>query len=150
MSKVFVAPVLSAGLKKFKEIVAAHAEKDGAEGKRLVVFCEDRLSLAAERAVCEAVGGTFAVSVYTLSRFLSAEAGQCENVLTSQGSAMAVRKLIEANREKLQLFKRLSAADAAQEVYDTIALLYSSKITPDDLAGAEAEGRLLKRKLNDL
>ena len=105
MSKVFVAPVLSAGLKKFKEIVAAHAEKDGTEGKRLVVFCEDRLSLAAERAVCEAVGGTFAVSVYTLSRFLSAEAGQCENVLTSQGSAMAVRKLIEANREKLQLFK---------------------------------------------
>ena len=74
MSKVFIAPVLSAALEKFKEIVKSHAESGGKEGRRLVVFCEDRLSLAAERAVCEAVGGTFSVSVYTLSRFLSGEA----------------------------------------------------------------------------
>ena len=150
MSKVYIAPVLSAALEKFKEIVKSHAESGGKEGRRLVVFCEDRLSLAAERAVCEAVGGTFSVSVYTLSRFLSGEAKSDGNVLTSQGSAMAMRKLIEANRENLQLFKRLSAANAAQEVYDTIALLYSSKISADDLAGAEADGRLLKRKLHDL
>lgn len=150
MSKVYVAPLLSAGLKKFKEIVIDHAERNGGEGRRLIVFCEDRLSLVAERAVCEAAGGTFAVSVYTLSRFLSSHTGACANVLTSQGSAMAIRKLIEENREELQLFKRLSAANAAQEVYDTIALLYSSKISPDDLAGAEAENNLLKRKLHDL
>ncbi|MDE6558063.1 MAG: PD-(D/E)XK nuclease family protein [Clostridia bacterium] len=150
MSKVFVAPVISAALEKFKELVCAHAERDGREGRRLIVFCEDRLSLVAERAVCEAVGGTFAVSVYTLSRFLSGEAGVCDNVLTAQGSAMAIRKLIETNREELQLFKRLSATNAAQEVYDTIALLYSSKISADDLAAVETESRLLKRKLHDL
>lgn len=150
MSGVFVAPILSAGLEKFKEIVLSHSERDGREGKRLVVFCEDRLSLAVERAVCDAVGGTFAVSVFTLSRFLQAQSGKAENVLTSQGSAMAIRKLIEANKDKLQLFKRLSTASAAQEVYDTIALLYSSKISPDDLNGAETENRLLKRKLHDL
>ncbi|MDE6373825.1 MAG: hypothetical protein K2L72_04925, partial [Clostridia bacterium] len=150
MSKVFIAPTISSALGKFKELVASHAERGGREGRRLVVFCEDRLSLAAERAVCEAAGGTFAVSVFTLSRFLSSEAKADDNVLTSQGSAMAMRKLIEANRERLQLFKRLSAANAAQEVYDTIALLYSSKISADDLAGAEADGRLLQRKLHDL
>lgn len=150
MSRVYVAPCLSAGLEKFKRIVCAHAEKDGNEGRRLVVFCEDRLSLVAERAVCEAVGGTFAVSVYTLSRFLTAHTGLCDNVLTAEGSAMAMRKLIEANRERLQLFKRLSAASAAQEVYDTVALLYSSKVSADDLSGVEADGRLLKRKLHDL
>ena len=65
MSKVYVAPCLSAGLIKFKEIVRAHAETGEGDGKRLVVFCEDRLSLVAERAVCEAVGGTFAVIVPT-------------------------------------------------------------------------------------
>ena len=150
MSRVYVAPCLSAGLEKFKEIVCVHAEKDGREGRRLVVFCEDRLSLVAERAVCEAVGGTFAVSVYTLSRFLAGSTGLCDNVLTAEGSAMAMRKLIEANRDKLQLFKRLSAASAAQEVYDTVALLYSSKVSADDLSGIEAEGNLLKRKLHDL
>ncbi len=150
MSRVYVAPCLSAGLEKFKEIVCAHAEKDGCEGRRLVVFCEDRLSLVAERAVCEAVGGTFAVSVYTLSRFLSSNTGLCDNVLTAEGSAMAMRKLIEINRDRLQLFKRLSAASAAQEVYDTIALLYSSKVSADDLSGIEADGKLLKRKLHDL
>ncbi|MDE7379788.1 MAG: PD-(D/E)XK nuclease family protein, partial [Clostridia bacterium] len=150
MSKVYVAPILSVALEKFKEVVRQHSEKGGSEGKRLIVFCEDRLSLVAERAVCEAVGGTFAVSVYTLSRFLNCETGGCENVLTSQGSAMAISKLIQANRENLTLFKRLSAANAAQEVYDTIALLYSSKISPDDLNGVETENKLLRRKLHDL
>lgn len=150
MSRVYVAPCLSAGLEQFKRLVRAHAEKDGREGKRLVVFCEDRLSLVAERAVCEAVGGTFAVSVYTLSRFLTSKTGLCDNVLTAEGSAMAIRKLIESNREKLQLFKRLSASNAAQEVYDTLALLYSSKVSADDLSGIETESRLLKRKLHDL
>lgn len=150
MSKAYVAPILSAALQQFKRIVSAHAESEGKEGKRLVVFCEDRLSLVAERVLCEAVGGTFAVSVFTLSRFLTAEGGLCSNVLSSQGSAMAIRKLIEANGDKLQLFKRLSASTAAQEVYDTVALLYSSKISPDDLAGLDGGDNLLNRKLHDL
>lgn len=150
MTELIVAPVLCGALEKFKEVVQAHSEKHGAEGRPLIVFCEDRLSLVAERAVCEAVGGTFAVSVYTLSRFLSEESGRSENVLSSQGSAMAISKLIEKNREKLQLFKRLSSAGAAQDVYDTIALLYSSKISPDDLNAAHAPNRLLQRKIHDL
>ncbi len=150
MARAYIAPVLSAALSKFKQIVAAHAEKDGFEGKRLVVFCEDRLSLAAERAVCEQTGGTFAISVYTLSRFLSAEWGRADNVLTSQGSAMAMRKIIEENRSELQMFRSLSSAEAAQQVYDTIALLYSSEISPDDLAGVRTENAFLQRKLHDL
>lgn len=150
MAITYVAPVLSVALKKFKQIVRAHTETGGREGKPLVVFCEDRLSLVAERAILEEAGGTFAVSVYTLSRFLTAETGKCADVLSSQGSAMAIRKLIENNKDKLQLFKRLSSASAAQEVYDTIALLYSSKISPDDLAEVNTQSKLLQRKLHDL
>lgn len=150
MTEVIIAPYLGAALTSFKNIVAAHAERGGKEGKRLIVLCEDRLSLVAERAVCEQVGGTFSVSIYTLSRFLSATGGRCDDVLTSQGSAMAISRLIEKNKGKLKLFNRLSTADAAQDVYDTIALLYSSQISPDDLECAVEGENLLSRKLFDL
>ncbi len=150
MAKAYIAPILSAALTKFKQIVKDHENETDEGKKRLVVFCEDRLSLVAERAICEAVGGTFSVSVFTLSRFLAVEKGKQENVLTSQGSAMAIRKLIEENADKLSLFRRLSTANAAQEVYDTIALLYSSEISAEDITGVDEGSELLKRKLHDI
>ena len=150
MSKAYVAPILSAALRQFKRIVREHESRAVEGDKRLVVFCEDRLSLVAERAICEEVGGTFSISVFTLSRFLAEERGRQENVLTSQGSAMAIRKLIEKNADKLQLFRRLSTPSAAQEVYDTIALLYSSQISADDITGIDEGSELLKRKLHDI
>lgn len=142
----YTAPALGGALAKLKEIISSNEEK----GVRTVIFCEDRLTLAAERTVCAAVGGTFLTSVYTFARFLSAERGKCPGLLTSQGSAMVIRRLIELNRDKLTLFKRLSAATAAQDVYDTIALLYSSRISPDDLASADASNPVLDGKLRDL
>lgn len=150
MAKAFIAPILSSALVQFKQIVREHESRENEADKRLVVFCEDRLSLVAERAVCEEVGGTFSISVFTLSRFLATEKGKQENVLTSQGSAMAIRKLIEENSDKLSLFRRLSTANAAQEVYDTIALLYSSKISAEDITGVDEGSELLKRKLHDI
>ena len=137
---------LSAALGQLKKIVAENEEK----GIKTVIFCEDRLSLAAERTVCSAVGGTFLTSVYTLARFLASETGKFDNVLSSQGSAMAVRKIIEDNKDGLQLFKKLSASAAAQTVYDTIALLYSSRVSAEDAAKAAEKGGLLGGKLHDL
>ena len=142
----YTAPVLGAALKKLKELVAANEER----GARTVIFCEDRLTLAAERTVCAAVGGTFSTSVYTFARFLAAERGKCENLLTSQGSAMALRRIIEDNRARLTLFKKLSAATAAQDIYDTIALLYSSRVTPDDLSSVHSDDPVLEGKVRDL
>ncbi len=146
MITCITAPTLSAALKKLGSVVK---DNEG-RGARTVIFCEDRLTLAAERAVCAAVGGTFSTAVYTFARFLSARRGKYENLLTSQGSAMVVRRLIEENRQKLTLFKKLSAATAAQDVYDTIALLYSSRVTPGDLASVTSENPLLEGKLRDL
>lgn len=138
-------PALSTALKKLKTIIAGNEKA----GKKTVIFCEDRLTLAAERTVCAAVEGTFLTSVYTLARFLSSECGKRDNVLSGQGSAMVIRKIIEENRADLRLFKRLSSAPAAQNVYDTIALLYSSRISAQDLNCAVTEG-LLEEKLHDL
>ncbi len=146
MINSYTAPALGPALKKLKELVA----QNEARGARTIIFCEDRLTLAAERTVCAAVGGTFSTAVYTFARFLSAERGKCENLLTSQGSAMVVRRLIEENRDKLTLFKKLSAATAAQDVYDTIALLYSSRVTPDDLSAVAAQSPILEGKIRDL
>ena len=111
--------MLSTALLNLKKII----KNNEAKGVKTVVFCEDRLTLAAERTVCAAVGGTFSTSVYTFARFLSTENGKPERVLSGQGSAMAVRKIIEENKQNLKLFKKLSTAAAAKTVYDTIALL---------------------------
>ncbi len=146
MNILYRAPALSSALAKLKKIISDNEEK----GKRTVVFCEDRLTLAAERTVCAAVEGSFLTSVYTFARFLSSERGKCENLLSGQGSAMAVRRIIERRKNDLKLFGRLSSAAAAGEVYDTIALLYSSRITPDDIAQIEAPSPLLNSKLKDL
>lgn len=146
MNILYRAPALSSALAKLKKIISDNEER----GRHTVVFCEDRLTLAAERTVCAAVEGTFLTSVYTFARFLSSERGKCENLLSGQGSAMAVRKIIERRKNDLKLFGRLSSAAAAGEVYDTIALLYSSRITPDDIAEIEAPNPLLNSKLKDL
>ncbi|MDE6667521.1 MAG: PD-(D/E)XK nuclease family protein [Clostridia bacterium] len=137
---------LSVALEQLKDIVKKNEEN----GQKTVIFCEDRLSLAAERTVCAAVEGTFSTSVFTLARFLSSEKGKAENVLSSQGSAMAVRKIIEDKKSELTLFKKLSAAGAAQSVYDTIALLYSSRVSAEDAAKAAENGGILGGKLHDL
>ncbi len=146
MIKAFNCVALSSALEKLKEIVAAN-EKNG---QKTVIFCEDRLTLAAERTVCAAVGGSFLTSVFTFARFLSSEKGKNPNLLSSQGSAMAVRKIIEENKDKLTLFKKLSASAAAQSVYDTIALLYSSRISAEQTAKAAERGGILGGKLHDI
>lgn len=145
MIKSVTCSALSAALKKLKETVA----ENEAAGARTVIFCEDRLTLAAERTVCAAVGGTFNTFVFTLARFLTTVRGRKAGVLSAQGSAMVVRKIIDDNRSALRLFKKFSAASAAQSVYDTIALLYASGVDPEDLDGVQTGG-LLENKLHDI
>ena len=145
MIKSIIVPALSVALENLQKIIC----KNERAGKNTIIFCEDRLTLAAERAVCAAVGGTFNVSVYTFSRFLSSERGKRTNVLSSQGSAMAIRRIIEENKSSLKLFGKFSAAAAAGAVYDTIALLYSSKISAEELRSAATQG-LLESKLADI
>ena len=145
MIKSFLCPALSCALEKLKDIVQANER----EKKKTVIFCEDRLTLAAERTVCAAVGGTMTTSVYTFARFQNVERGKAENILSSQGSAMAIRRIIEENRDKLTLFGKFAPSASASAVYDTIAMLYSSKISADDVKKAALEG-LLESKLQDV
>ena len=146
MVKILRCPALRAALAELKKIVAQNEQI----GERTVIFCEDRLSLAAERTVCAAVGGTFSTFVYTFARFLAVEEGKPERVLSAQGSAMAVRRVMEENSKNLKVFSGVNCLDAASAVYDTIALFISSGVTCDDVKGAAGAGGLLGGKLSDL
>lgn len=146
MIKAVECAALSVALEKLKEIIAKREKS----GKKSVIFCEDRLTLAAERTVCAAVEGTFNTSVYTFARFLSAEKGNAEGMLSPQGSAMAISRIINEQREKLTLFKKLSSPSSAQSVYDTIALLYASRVSAEQTAAAAVGTKMLGGKLHDL
>ncbi len=145
MNTSVIAPTLGEALEELKKYVARNEEA----GRRTVVFCEDRLTLVAERAVCAAAGGTFSCAVYTFARFLAQEGGVKGKLLSSRGSAIVIRGIIERCREKLRLFRRLSAAAAAEQVYATVSLLYSSGVSAERILKAKAEG-LLSDKLHDI
>ena len=82
MTTILTAYTLSECMELMAERAAA-VEKTG--GKNLI-FCEDRLTLIAERALVAATGGTFSSSVTTFARYLGADG----RILSKQGSVMAV------------------------------------------------------------
>lgn len=145
MIKYSLCPTLSSVLENLKEIVKTNEKRK----KHTLIFCEDRLTLVAERTICGVLGGTFLVSVFTFARFLSSEMGKNATMLTSQGSAMVIRKIIEEQKSNLLLFGKLSSAAAAGAVYDTISLLFSSKISPEDVLKA-SQSNMSKNKMLDI
>ena len=81
------------------------------EGKT-IIFCEDRLTLEAERAVAEAKGVTFDTSVTTFARFLSSyRAGKA---LSKQGSVLVIGSIASRNAAKLRCFGKNPAGAAGQ------------------------------------
>ena len=60
-------------LSECMEVMAEYAQAYERQGGRNLIFCEDRLTLIAERALLRATGGTFLSSVSTFARFLKAE-----------------------------------------------------------------------------
>lgn len=139
MRKIVGAPTLDDALAVLRERV----EESERRGEKNLIFCEDRLTLLAERAVLQALGGTFATEVTTFARFLSSE----RRVLSKQGSVAVISALISENEDRLQCFRK----GAAQAVYETIAQLSASRVDADLLlAGASETDGILQSKLHDL
>lgn len=118
------------------------------EERKTVIFCEDRLTLEAERAVALAKGVTFATSVTTFARFLRAEKRQ--RVLSKQGSVLVVGGIAAKNADKLRCFGK-NPAGAAGSLYETVAQLRAALVTPEMLesSAAEVSGNLAE-KLADI
>lgn len=148
MIKILKAYTLSECMEAMADCVAEFENK----GEENVIFCEDRLTLIAERALMNRLGGTFQTSVTTFTRFLEQSSGK---VLTKQGSVMAVGRVMAnlQREEKLQCFtSTASTRNNAKCIYETLAQFSASEITPELLTESipQLESHTLKRKLSDL
>lgn len=147
MKAVYTAYTLS----ECMDIMVEYASAREKQGKKTLVFCEDRLTLIAERALAFTLGGSFFTTVSTFARFLSSE----KRVISKQGSVMAIGSIMaQLQKEKtLRCFKYPeSIKNAAKSVYETIAQLSASEIDAETLKNnaQELEEGMLKNKISDL
>lgn len=117
-------------------------------GEKNLIFCEDRLTLEAERAVARAQGAAFDTSVATFARFLRGVSGK--KALSKQGSVLVVGAIAAGRAKQLRCFGKNPAACAGR-LYETIAQLRAALVTPEMLDQARAGAdRLLAEKLGDI
>ena len=117
-------------------------------GKDCMVFCEDKLTLAIERALADKTGGTFSCEVTTFNRFYANRAAK--QVLSKTSSCLIVRKILEDNKDKLRCFGK-TGISLAKGLFELISQLKSAKITPKRLN--ECNGKfdgLFANKLADV
>lgn len=140
-------------LSECMEIMAqsvAESEKQNA-ARRNIVFCEDRLTLIAERAMTQKLGGSFRSYVTTYARALKSRG----RVLSKQGSVMVIDGIVSALQKEGRL-KRFSRGGmprgTAKSLFETIAQSASSSVDAETLkAGAERlENGILKDKISDI
>ena len=138
-------------LSQCMETMSAYAEAFEQTGGKNFIFCEDRLTLVAERALLSRLGGTFLSQVTTFARFLKSN----ETSISKQGSVMAVGEVMtRLQREgKLQCFTTAAGiGNHAKSIYETLAQFSASQITPETLQESLAllPEDALKRKIADL
>ncbi len=138
-------------LSECMEIMAERIAKCEANGENNLVFCEDRLTLIAERALLRRLGGTFQTSVTTFARFLSTE----ERTISKQGSVMAVGEVMTRLQRENALgcfTSTTGVGNNAKCIYETIAQFSASEITPEILkeSAAQLPDDVLRKKTTDL
>ncbi len=142
LGKQMIRSFRAASLQDALEALSEEIANKESAGERNYIFCEDRLTLLAERAVLKKSCGTFLSEVTTFARFLSSE----KPVLSKEGSVMKISELI-LNRRGEGCF----TGGSARAVYETIAQLSASRVDAEALnAAAESTDGTLKRKLKDL
>ena len=115
-------------------------------GKNLI-FCEEKVSLMAERIILSEYGGSFNTSVYSFGNYLRAKK-PILNALTKEGSSMAVKRILSG--VNLSCF-RSSKSNLAPSLYELIIQLKSAKVSPTDLFNATTQAQgVLKNKLTDI
>ncbi len=138
-------------LSECMDAMAQYAQAYEQTGGKNIIFCEDRLTLIAERALLKRMGGTFDTSVSTFARFLKAE----EQAVSKQGSVMAVGEVMTRLQREgaLKCFTSISGVgNNARCIYETLAQMSASEVTPEVLRQSLAllPEDTLKRKISDL
>ena len=120
---------------------------NGIGGEKNLVFCEEKASLMTERRICQRFSGSFNTEVYSFGKFLRVKSKR-EDILSKEGSSMAVRKMLSVAD-----LKHLKSAKSglAPSLFELIEMLKSAKVSPSSLKGATGEvGGVLKNKLDDV
>lgn len=120
------------------------------EKKRNIVFCEDRLTLIAERAMTEKLGGSFRSYVTTYARALKTRG----KVLSKQGSVMVIDGIVAALQKEGRLCRFVHGVPrgTAKSLYETIAQLAASAVDEEMLEESARllEDGVLKDKVKDI
>ncbi len=132
----------------FPLLVDALSKNDSLD-KKNVVFLEEKVSLMAERIICNSLGGSFNTDVYSFGNYLRAKK-QFDKLLTKEGSAMVVKRIISDPKMQLKCF-RSSKSGLALSLFELISQLKSAKISSEELLVAQdGTGGILKNKLGDI
>lgn len=111
------------------------------------VFCEEKLSLMAERAIAQKFVGTFNTEVYSFGNFLRTKKA-FSGLLSKEGSAMVVKKIL--SEIPLKCFNK-GKINLAPALFELISQLKSAKVSAEELACAalKTDG-ILAAKLSDI
>ena len=147
MRTVINAYTLSECMETLCEYVSAYEQ----QGEENLIFCEDRLTLIAERSITKALGGTFKTNVSTFSRY----APTSKSIITKQGSVMIIADVMSRLQKEnaLQCFTHtFSVGSYAKSIYETIAQFSASEITPEILehSANQLPDDIFKKKTLDL
>lgn len=116
-------------------------------GKRNLIFCEEKISLLVERSICNKFNGSFNTDVYSFGNFLRVNL-PLDKVLTVEGSNMVIRRIL--SKLTLSTFKK-GTVGIEKSFYRLIGQFKSAKISTQDILVAKdsVEG-VLKSKLDDI
>ncbi|MBR5388677.1 MAG: PD-(D/E)XK nuclease family protein [Clostridia bacterium] len=131
----------------FPVLISELNGKTSALGGKNLIFCEEKLSLSVERAICDNFSGSFNTEVCSFGKFLRKNS-KVDNLLSREGSVIAVKSLIK--NLPLKCFNR-KKRDLAPSLFELISQLKSAKISTDDISYAENHATgILKNKLADV
>ncbi|MBQ8726124.1 MAG: PD-(D/E)XK nuclease family protein [Clostridia bacterium] len=119
--------------------------------QKIVIFCEDKLTLSVESALVEKAGGAFGAEVLSFGRYAT-KLNPDRKTLSKEGSAMAVKKILSEKSKDLQVLGGLKASPSlAVKTSELIAQLKSAKVTPQMLFGVlDGCPENVARKLRDV
>ena len=134
-----------------KEKIADIAEQHGNNlDEGLLVFCEEKFTMAIEQKIAERCGGGFNNEVSSFNLFLRKNSDR-KNVLSRQSSSVVMRKIMSENADKLSCFNAGNKPTLPVTIYELIAQLKSAKVKPQDVSfAAENVKGTLKSKLSDI
>ena len=104
------------------------------DGKKCIVFSEDKITLSLELEIASALGGGFFdVDVITFKRYVSSK-NITAKVISKESSVMLIRKIIADVKKEISCFSSsINTPNMAVVLYELISQLESAKISPKEL-----------------